>query len=243
MKYLLIIGAKSDIAKAVASVYAQEGYNLFLAARNVFELEDFAKNLTTATQCKVHLKELDILDASNHKNFYETLEERPEGVISAVGYLGDQQMAQNDFQEVRKIIDTNYTGIVSLFNIIASDFEQRREGFLVGISSVAGDRGRKSNYMYGSAKAAFTAYLSGLRNRLYSAHVHVMTVKPGFVETKMTLGMDLPKILTVQPAIVAKLIYKAQQKRQNTLYVKRIWRWIMLAVIAIPEWKFKRMSL
>ena len=140
-------------------------------------------------------------------------------------------------------MDTNYTGVVSLFNIIANDFEDRRSGFMVGISSVAGDRGRKNNYIYGSAKAALTAYLSGLRNRLYDAQVHVMTVKPGFVATKMTEGMDLPEKLTAQPEEVAEDIYKAQQKNKNVLYTKWMWRWVMMMIKMIPEWKFKGMSL
>ena len=132
---------------------------------------------------------------------------------------------------------------MSLFNIIANDFEKRKSGFIVGISSVAGDRGRKSNYLYGSAKAAFTAYLSGLRNRLYDAQVHVMTVKPGFVATKMTEDMDLPEKLTAQPDEVADDIYNAQQKNKNVFYTKWIWRWVMLIIRSIPEWKFKGMNI
>ena len=165
------------------------------------------------------------------------------GVISAVGYLGDQDKAQSDFSEAKKIIDTNYTGVVSLLNIIADDFEKRRNGFIVGISSVAGDRGRKSNYIYGSAKSALTTYLSGLRNRLYDANVQVLTVKPGFVATKMTKGLDLPEKLTALPEEVAEDIYNAQQKGKNVLYTKWIWRWVMLVIKAIPEWKFKGMSI
>jgi len=138
-------------------------------------------------------------------------------------------------------MDTNYKGVVSLFNIIADDFEHRRNGFIVGISSVAGERGRKSNYIYGSAKAALTVYLSNLRNRLYDAQVHVMTVKPGFVATNMTKDMDLPEKLTAQPEEVAEDIYKAQQKNKNVLYTK--WRWVMLVIKMIPEWKFKVMSI
>ncbi len=140
-------------------------------------------------------------------------------------------------------LNTNYTGVLSLFNIIANDFEHRRNGFIVGISSVAGDRGRKSNYLYGSAKAALSAYLSGLRNRLYDAQVHVLTVKPGFVATKMTEDMDLPEKLTAQPEDVAADIYRAQQKNKNVLYTKWIWRWVMLIIRMIPEWKFKGMSI
>ncbi|MCD6211799.1 MAG: SDR family NAD(P)-dependent oxidoreductase, partial [Sulfurovum sp.] len=173
MSYVLIIGAKSDIAKATAREYAKNGYDLYLAARNVDELAEFAKDVITRTQRDIRLVELNILDYASHQAFYDNLDEKPLGVISAIGYLGEQEKAQSDFDEAKQIIDTNYTGIVSLFNIIADDFEKRKSGFMVGISSVAGDRGRKSNYIYGSAKAAFTAYLSGLRNRLYDAQVHV----------------------------------------------------------------------
>jgi len=243
MSYVLIIGAKSDIAKATAREYAKHGYDLYLAARNSEELEGFAQDVITRTQKEVKLLELDILDYKSHQDFYDQLEEKPLGVISAVGYLGEQEKAQSDFEEAQRIIDTNYTGVVSLFNIIADDFEQRRSGFMVGISSVAGDRGRKSNYIYGSAKAALTAYLSGLRNRLYDAQVHVLTVKPGFVATKMTEDMDLPEKLTAQPEEVAEDIYKAQQKGKNVLYTKWIWRWVMMIIRNIPEFQFKKMSI
>ena len=243
MSYVLIIGAKSDIAKATAREYAKNGYDLYLAARNVDELAEFAKDVSTRTQRDIRLVELNILDYASHQAFYDNLDEKPLGVISAIGYLGEQEKAQSDFDEAKQIIDTNYTGIVSLFNIIADDFEKRKSGFMVGISSVAGDRGRKSNYIYGSAKAAFTAYLSGLRNRLYDAQVHVLTVKPGFVATKMTEDMDLPEKLTAQPEAVAEDIYKAQQKGKNVLYTKWMWKWVMLIIRNIPEFQFKKMSI
>jgi decaprenylphospho-beta-D-erythro-pentofuranosid-2-ulose 2-reductase len=243
MSYVLIIGAKSDIAKAIAREYASHGYDLYLAARNVSELETFANDIKIRFERNVKSIELDILNYVSHNDFYNSLEEKPLGVISAVGYLGEQNQAQNDFSETQKIIDTNYTGIVNLINIIANDFEQRKNGFIVVISSVAGDRGRKSNYIYGSAKAALTAYLSGLRNRLYDSNVHVLTVKPGFVATKMTEGMDLPEKLTAKPEDVAKDVYKAQQNGNNVLYTKWIWKWIMLIIRNIPEFQFKKMNL
>ena len=243
MSYVLIIGAKSDIAKATAREYAKHGYDLYLAARNSDELKEFANDVTVRTQRVVKIVELDILDYNSHQAFYDQLEEKPLGIISAIGYLGEQEKAQSDFDEAQQIIDTNYTGVASLFNIIADDFEKRRSGFMVGISSVAGDRGRKSNYIYGSAKAALTAYLSGLRNRLYDAQVQVLTVKPGFVATKMTEGMDLPEKLTAQPEEVAEDIYKAQQKGKNVIYTKWIWRWVMLIIRNIPEFQFKKMSI
>jgi short-subunit dehydrogenase len=243
MKYVLIIGAKSDMAKAIAHVYAKQGYNIYLSARKVDELKIFAEDLRIRTAKEVKLLELDILDYASHEKFYDALEVKPLGVISAVGYLGQQDEAEENFAETELIIDTNFTGVVSLFNIIANDFEKRNTGFMVGISSVAGDRGRKSNYIYGAAKAAFTAYLSGLRNRLYDSNVHVMTVKPGFVATKMTEGMDLPEKLTATAEEVADDIFKAQEKKVNILYTKWIWRWVMLIIKNIPEFQFKKMSI
>jgi len=243
MSYILVIGAKSDIAKAIARQYAKHGYNLYLAARKSRELEEFAQDLNLRTGQIIQCLELDILDPSSHDTFYKRLKEKPYGVICAIGYLGDQQKAQNDFDETEKIINTNFTGIVNLINIIANDFEKRKEGFIVGISSVAGDRGRKSNYIYGSAKAALSSYLSGLRNRLNNSQVHVMTVKPGFVKTKMTEGMNLPKKLTIQSEVVAEAVFKAQQKGKSILYTKWIWKWVMLIIKLIPEWVFKRLSL
>jgi len=243
MSYILIVGAKSDIAKAVAREYAHNGYDIYLAARESDELIEFAKDITVRTQRVVKLLELDIVDYDSHQAFYEQLDEKPLGVISAVGYLGDQELAQRDFNEAKKIIDTNYTGVVSLLNIVANDFETKRAGFIVAISSVAGDRGRKSNYIYGSAKAALTAYLSGLRNRLHDAQVQVLTVKPGFVATKMTADMDLPEKLTALPNEVAEDIFSAQQSGKSILYTKWIWRYIMMIIGLIPEWQFKKMSI
>ena len=243
MGYILIIGAKSDIARALARQYAENGYDLYLAARQAGSLEPLAQDISVRFGRKVRCAELDMLDFDNHQAFYDSLEEKPLGVISAVGYLGDQEKAQSDFVEARTILDTNYTSVVSMLNIIADDFAARRSGFIVGISSVAGDRGRKANYLYGSAKAALTTYLSGLRNRLHDHKVRVLTVKPGFVNTRMTKGMDLPEKLTAEPEEVAKAIFTAQQGNRNELYCRWIWKYIMLIIKSIPEWKFKGMSI
>jgi len=243
MGYLLIIGANSDIAKELARVYAKNGYNLYLANRDISKLDTFKKDIEIKYQKDVKLLELDILDFDSHKEFYESLEKKPLGVVSAVGYLGDQKVAERDFVESKKIIDTNFTGVVSLLNIVANDFEKRGSGFIIGISSVAGDRGRKSNYIYGSSKAAFSSYLSGLRNRLSQNNINVLTVKPGFVDTKMTRGMDLPPRLTAKPYDVAQDIFKAQEKGKDIIYTKSLWKIIMLIIKLIPEWKFKKMSI
>ena len=243
MSYILIIGAKSDIARAVARKYAKSGHNLYLAARCSSELNSFAVDLAIRESIDIECIDIDVLNYSSHLSFYENLREKPLGVIFLAGYLGAQLDAQSNFDEARKIIDTNYTGAVSLLNIVADDFEKRKNGFIVGVSSVAGDRGRGSNYFYGSAKSALSAFLSGLRNRLYDSNVNVLTVKPGFVNTKMTSGMNLPNNLTSNPDDVANHIYSAQISKKDILYTKWEWKWIMVVIKLIPEWLFKRLSL
>ena len=243
MSTVLIIGAKSDIAKAIAREYAQNGHDLCLAGRNIEELSGLKSDIEIRSGTKVTLKEFDIVDFSSHQSFYDNLEPKPLGVIVVAGYMADQKDAENDWEKSLNTINVNYTGIVSILNIIANDYEQNKSGFIIGVSSVAGDRGRKANYIYGSAKAGFTTYLSGLRNRLFISGVHVLTVKPGFVATKMTEGLDLPAKLTAKPEEVAKDIFLAQQKGKDVLYTKWVWRYIMLIIKHIPEFMFKKMSI
>lgn len=242
MSYVLIIGAKSDIAIQLAKEYATNGYDLYLAARDSNSLEGFAKDINIRKGVQIRLKEFDVTQFENHQNFYESLEPKPLGVVYVTGYMTDQKECEKEWIKVLNTINVNFTGAVSILNIVANNMEQRKQGFIVGISSVAGDRGRKSNYIYGSAKAGFSAYLSGLRNRLHESGIKVLTVKPGFVNTKMTAGLELPAILTAKPQEVAKDIYTAQQKGKDILYTKSVWRWIMLTIKLIPEWKFKEMS-
>lgn len=243
MSYVLIVGAKSDIAKAIAREYAKNGYDLYLASRHSDSLSNLAKDIELRSSVKVEVKEFDMSDFNSHEKFYNSLEPKPLGVIIVAGYMAEQKDCQSDFAKTLNTINVNYTGAVSLLNIITNDMEQNKNGFIIGVSSVAGDRGRKANYIYGSSKAAFSAYLSGLRNRLYESGVKVLTVKPGFVATKMTAGLDLPTKLTAQPEDVARDIYNAQQKGKDVLYTKGIWRFIMLIIKHIPEFIFKKMSI
>ncbi len=240
MESVLILGAKSDIGKALAREYARHGYDLILAARDAgTALRDFASDLRIRSQRNVILRSLDILSVEAHEDFYFSLGKRPAGVISVIGYMGDQTAASKDFREFKRITDTNYTAVACFLNVVANDFQRRRKGFIIGISSVAGDRGRKKNYIYGASKAALSAYLSGLRARLYPYGVHVMTVKPGFVKTRMTMAMKLPPILTATPEDAARQIYTAQRKGQDIIYVKGRWRLIMGIIRLIPERIFK----
>ena len=238
--WLLVLGANSDMAIATAKYYAQAGYNLYLASRDVKECKKNATDIHMRYQVEVHVMSFDALDFNTHADFYAGLVFKPQGVILAFGFMADQQQAQADFNIAKAMADTNYTGAMSILEIIAADFEQRQSGFIVGISSVAGDRGRMSNYIYGSTKAAFTAYLEGLRHRLIKSNVLVLTVKPGFVATKMTTDLDLPTKLTAQPEQVANAIFKAVKKKKSTIYVKSIWRLIMLIVVLLPNFIFHK---
>ena len=243
MKKVLILGATSDMAQAIAKKYAAEGWGLSLAARNMDSLEPIAGDLRVRSSAEIQTLEFDAVDFSNHKNFYESLETKPDVVVCVFGYMGDQLLARTDFDEVRKTIDVNYTGAVSILNVVAEDFEKRGQGAIVGISSVAGDRGRQSNYIYGSAKAGFSVYLAGLRNRLAKSGVHVMTVKPGFCRTKMTESLELPAALTAEPEQVANAVFRGLEKKRNTVYTLWMWRWIMLVIRHIPEAVFKKMGM
>jgi len=243
MKHLLLLGAKSDIAKALAKEYASHGYHLIFAGRQIQELSDFANELQLKYNVSVELIHFDVLDFNSHPSFFNDLSTKPNGVICCVGYLGNQDLAMQNPKESLLILNTNFIGCVTILDQFASYFEQIKQGFIIGISSVAGDRGRKSNYFYGSAKAGFTAYLSGLRARLFSKNVHVLTVKPGFVYTKMTAHLVLPKPLTIYPDVLAEKVYKGHQKKKNVVYIKWIWKYIMWVIRFIPEFIFKKMNL
>ncbi len=243
MKSLLIIGANSDIAKSCARVYAGQGYGVILAVRDHSQVEDFCTDLKIRFECQVKTIELDVLEYDTHAEIYDSIKNDVSGVIIAAGYLGDQQVAQKDFDETLNVINTNLTGVASLLNIIAEDFERKNYGFIVAISSVAGDRGRQQNYVYGAAKAGLSAYLSGLRNRLFKSGISVLTVKPGFVATKMTQHLDLPERLTAQPKHIAQAIFRAQTKGKDVLYYPHKWRFIMMIIRWIPEKVFKRLDL
>ncbi|MFN0200163.1 MAG: SDR family oxidoreductase [Bacteroidia bacterium] len=242
-KYVLILGAKSDIGRALAREYAAAGYHIYLAARKVEEIEDDAKDLQIRYGIKASAHAFDATKYETHLSFYQQFTSQPDTVIAVFGVLYEQEKAQNDWQLALNTMKVNYVGAVSILEIAARSMEKQQSGTIIGISSVAGDRGRASNYLYGSAKAGFTAYLSGLRNRLAKANVHVLTVKPGFVKTAMTQNLALPPVITGQPQQVAKDIFKAAQKKKNELYTLWMWKYIMLIIKSIPEFVFKKMKL
>ncbi len=244
MMNLLLLGANSDVAQAVAGVFARhEACSFVFASRNIDLLERKAKDISTRFEVPATAVEFDALNYSSHQLFYDKLPQKPDVVVLAFGYIGDQRRAQSDFGEARRIVNSNFMGASSILEIVAADFEQRKKGMIIVISSVAGDRGRQSNYFYGSAKAALTTYLSGLRNRLVQSNVHVMTVLPGYINTKMNKDLNLPGIITASPESVAKDIYNAFKKRRNLIYTKWYWRCIMTIIKIIPEAMFKKLKL
>ena len=243
MQTVLILGATSDIAVAIARQFASMGTDMQLAARHPEQLAPLASDLRIRYGVKVTTAAFDACDFAAHGPFYQALTPKPDVTICVFGAMVDEDVAAQDWEVALRMMHTNYVGAVSILNLVAHDYLQRRAGVIVGVSSVAGDRGRASKLIYGSSKAGFSAYLSGLRNKLAASGVHVLSVKPGFVSTRMTASMDLPPLLTATPEQVALAVYKAVIRRQNTLYVKWFWRWIMLVIRLIPEPLFKKLHL
>ena len=239
----LVIGATSDIGRAIARKLGENGWMLQLAARDSTRLEREAQDIRLRAGATVVLRRCDVLDEDNGVSMIDALDPLPDVAICVVGLLGDQQESQRDRAAAERAMRTNYVGPALLMGALAERFEARGGGVLVGVGSVAGDRGRAANYVYGSSKAGFAAFLSGLRNRLAGSGVHVVTVKPGFVRTRMTEGMALPARLTAEPEEVAVATVQAIRRRRNVVYVRRMWRWIMLVIGALPESVFKRMKL
>ena len=238
---VLVIGATSDIGRATARQLAAAGWTLQLAGRDATRLRRTARDIEVRSGASIALYCCNVLEEDHGISLLKALEPLPEIAVCVVGLLGDQAEGQRDSQAAATAMRSNYIGPALLLGGLAELFERRGSGTLVGVSSVAGERGRADNYVYGSAKAGFTAFLSGLRNRCAGSGVHVVTVKPGFVRTRMTDGMELPKSLTATPGEVATATLKAIRHRRDVVYVRGIWRCIMFVVRAMPERVFKRL--
>jgi decaprenylphospho-beta-D-erythro-pentofuranosid-2-ulose 2-reductase len=237
---VLILGAASDIGRAIALEYARGGASIILAARDAQRLEADAVDLRLRYGGEVRVADFDVLDTARQAAFLDGIGALPETVICVIGLLGDQDESQRSAQTAELVMRTNYTGCCLILGAIANRMEARGAGCIIGVSSVAGDRGRAKNYIYGSAKAGFTAFLSGLRARLATKGVRVITVQPGFVDTSMTAGMDLPKALTAQPAEVARAVHRAETRGKHVIYVRPVWRLVMAVIRVLPESIFMR---
>ena len=237
----LLIGATSDIGRAIARRLVADGWTLQLTARDGTRLERVAEDLQARSGTAIVQHRCDVLREDHGVALLDALDPLPQLAICVVGLLGDQTASQRDRGAAARVMRSNYEGPALLMDALAERFEERGSGTLVGVSSVAGERGRAANYVYGSAKAGFTAFLSGLRNRGAASGVHVVTVKPGFVRTRMTEAMQLPALLTATPEEVAVAVERAVRQRRDVVYVRRIWRFISLVLRSVPEPLFKRM--
>ena len=241
---VLVLGATSAIARAVANELAAKGSDIYLAGRDLPELWRIASDIEIRYQVEAFVGVFDAEDPKSHGVFISNAVRRAGGfggAVLAFGYLGDQDAVESEPQRAQAVIARNYSGAVSVLLHLANHFEDTRVGFIVGISSVAGDRGRVTNYVYGSAKAGLTTFLQGLRCRLAKVGVPVLTVKPGFVDTAMTFGKE-GMFRVADPETVATEIVRAIKGRKDVLYVPGLWKWIMLAVRSIPERMFKKLK-
>lgn len=245
MRRILILGATSAIASETAKRFAEEGDRFFLVGRDSARLEIVSADLKTRGADGVFSESCNLDENAAHEGLFE----RARGALGeidlllvAYGTLPHQRQCEEKVDEALKALHTNFISVVSVLTIAARYFETRRNGQIAVISSVAGLRGRQSNYVYGAAKGALSIFLAGLRNRLMPAGVQVLTVLPGFVDTPMTAGFKKGPLF-VGPEVIARDIHRAVVKRRDVLYTPWFWRWIMFIIIHIPEVIFKRLKL
>lgn len=241
---LLIIGATSAISQEAAKCFASDGAEMFLVGRNALKLHDVANDLTVRGARRVETLAFDLNEIERHAEIVDAAVAAMEGidaVLIAYGTLGSQRKCELSVEEMLREFTTNCTSVIALLTLLANYFEQQRRGCIAVITSVAGDRGRRSNYVYGAAKGAVSLFLQGLRARLSTSGVSVLTLKPGLVDTPMTAHLT-KGLLTASARAVGQGVYRAMNGRKEIAYIPRFWRPIMLVVRAIPERVFKRLS-
>lgn len=242
---LMIVGTTSAIAYETAKCFAAGGAEFFLVGRSADKLAVVQHDLEVRGAARVVTYTLDLNQLDQHETMIFAAYEALGGLDAALiahGTLTDQAKAQASVEETLREFQTNVLSYISLLTLLATRFEQQRRGCIAAISSVAGDRGRGSNYIYGAAKGAVSLFTSGLRARLSKAGVSVVTIKPGFVDTPMTAHLK-KNPLYARPDKVGRRIYTAMLKGENVVYVPWFWRYIMLVICHIPERLFKKLSL
>jgi decaprenylphospho-beta-D-erythro-pentofuranosid-2-ulose 2-reductase len=246
MKKIMIFGAASAIASETAKCFAKEGAELFLVDLNESRLKSVKDDIiVSGAKTRIEILAFDALDFDGHKQLIEKAIETLNGldaILIAHGTLPDQKSLNEDPSKIIREFNINGLSVISLASYAANYFENKKSGTIAVISSVAGDRGRQSNYIYGSAKGAVSLFLGGLRNRLNKSNVNVVTIKPGFVDTPMTA--DIPKnALYASSQKVGELIYKAMKSGTDIAYTPGFWRLVMFMIKHIPEGIFKKLSL
>jgi len=242
---VLVLGATSSIAIATMRRLAAPNRHFMLVARKADRLTAVAQDLLTRGALAVDTWVMDLDDTSAHPDMLASAVQRLGRIdlaLIAHGVLGDQQAAEADFELAAAILHTNFIATVSLLTWLGNYFQSQRGGTLAVISSVAGDRGRKSNYVYGTSKGALNIFLEGLRNRIDRDGVNVLTIKPGFVSTPMTAHVE-HNALFASPDQIARGIAKAVKRRRDVVYLPWFWRWIMFLVRGVPGRFFKKMQL
>lgn len=245
MKRIVIFGGNSAIARACAMEFLSRGDSVHLVSRCAEKLEATATDLTIRTGHKPSVTTADLLVTQDHIQLLREATNILGGidiVLIAYGELGDETRAHESFLEARQIFEVNLLSVVSLCTVVASHLESQGQGLLAVISSVAGDRGRQSNYIYGSAKGALSIFLSGLRNRLHHKGIGVLTIKPGFVDTPMTAAFRKGP-LWASPEKIGRGIIRAIDRRRDVVYLPHLWRVIMFVIRTLPEPIFKRLKL
>lgn len=245
MKTIVIFGATSAIAKAVARLYAKEANALFLVGRNEEQTQTLASDLKVRGAKAVHYAIADLAKPEQHSPLIATIKQvfpKIDIVLIAHGVLPNQDACNQDAEKTIDAMTVNFISPISLLTLLANEMQAQGAGVIAVISSVAGERGRQSNYVYGAAKGGLSIFLQGMRNRLYAKGVAVLTIKPGFVDTPMTASFK-KGALWAKPEQVAKGIVKAIEKRRDEVYLPAFWKWIMLVIRQIPESLFKRLSL
>jgi short-subunit dehydrogenase len=245
MRRVLLIGATSAIVEAVGRHFADDGDSIFLLGRSHQRMKPVAEDYRLRGAVSVNTESFDALDYEQHAALIERAINTMGGLdVALIGYgtLPDQAAAEASFDVARQALEVNCMSVISLMTLLANRFEAQESGALAVISSVAGDRGRRSNYVYGTAKGAVSVFAAGLRARLAHRHVNIITIKPGFVDTPMTSAFEKGSLWS-SPEKVARSIYRAILRGSNQIYTPWFWRWIMAAVRAIPESIFKRLPL
>ncbi len=232
LKNVLILGANSDVAKQAILLYAANGYHITAASRSIEALQQFVEKNTPA-RGQVSVLYFDAADFSSHQLFYDQLPYKPNLVVYAAGYLKNNEEALTDWEGAFQMMKVHYCGAVSILNIIAMDKENPYLERIIGLSSLSGVRGRKSNFIYGSTKSAFIQYLAGLRQYLFHRKIRVNVVVAGYIRSKMTAGLNLPESLMLEPSFIARALVDAP----NRFVIVPGFKWKMIYTILkwMPE--------
>ena len=234
---ILILGAKSKIAKSLSLFYANHNYDLIFAGRNSNrELKDFMTDLKERYEIEVHAVEFDILDFSSHKKFYDSIPKKPLGVISFIGLTDNQLSGNLNINDKKTIINTNFLGIMNLVDIIVDDFIiKNNRGWIMVVSSIAAERGSNRNNIYACSKSALNTYLEGKRTSLIFHNIKIITIKLGIVNTRMIKGINYPNWLISEPERIARLMFVKQQNSIEIAYIPSYWRFIMFIIRNLPR--------